>query len=1043
MAHTLRRDLIRAGYGEMLAGTRFVPFSVAAAEVLRTFGSRFESDEEVLRPARLSALFRSQIKLQHFPLQLLRSNPGWEEAFARTISDLEGAGLRPNNLDAPDQLERLHDVAAVWGAIDDLAGRSWTAQRMYVEAAMALDDRPNKWPFSGPALAFVGGEVTVAEARFLSSVPELTMGILVARPAREHYLNRMDMLLGTEVGDVLRSTGAPRISGTERDLIASYLFEPPTTLADPARARSTGPDGTVDLEEHSGLEAEVESTVEWVVRQIADGTALEETAVLLPALDPLASLIADRLARLPWSDGTFPVHVAGGLPLTGFAVGARSLAVIRALRAHLAAESLADVFPTLRSSMTNRRHLSRGAAMDLIWSLGTVGGNPARPEGALEWTDRAARREADLSEQLERAHALEDEAPEAGLARRAIDIERLLVDLRAIRPALDALVELARIMHEGRNLAALWPQLLSFFDEWLLQAGAVQGVLSVLNERLDRMASDPQCGSIVGDDALRIVEEVITSSRVSIGHFGDPVLYIGTVQGAVGLHFCAVRIVNLVEGHLPSIPPEDPVIPDALRKELRALHGEPAISAPTATDRSLNDLHAFDIVVRHVDARIALSSARLDVDRSEREPSSVILEAAAALGRPTRSTGEAAAIIPDAAALRRDSFVPARETAAKFRRGRPLGEAAWQDCVSDGTITVPPHWRVTDALALDRLARLTSVGPARALDGVFTAELAQIRVPGLTPDLPISPSMLERLLRCPHAFLLGNVLGFEEPAAPPPQREIGASAYGQLFHSAASEFYSRNGVSFCRRELTLADWRAGAEEIADRAFDAFLNEYPLVGAAVHRQQRERLRRDVRELIEYDWESPKGRQFIVAERTFGRPVPVELQIGKHSLFLRGRIDRIDVAGSRTLVRDLKTGRAHPRVGKGKNPDPSIDVQIATYGLVAQALSDEWKVPRQVAVAYAYIGRGGAVERAYSEDFHTALEPAARQWLATAAELLADRQFPRTPNVDDCTYCCFRPVCGDAVYTRASNLLAESEGAMVDFGALKGVDRKKAD
>ena len=127
-------------------------------------------------------------------------------------------------------------------------------------------------------------------------------------------------------------------------------------------------------------------------------------------------------------------------------------------------------------------------------------------------------------------------------------------------------------------------------------------------------------------------------------------------------------------------------------------------------------------------------------------------------------------------------------------------------------------------------------------------------------------------------------------------------AYGQFFHAVASEFYNRNGTSFCTRERTLADWLARAEEIADRAFQAFLKEYPLVGEAVRVQQRERLRRDIRELIEYDWETSHGRRFLFAERVFGRPVPVELPLGEHSLFVRGRIDRIDVEG----LEDVGTG-----------------------------------------------------------------------------------------------------------------------------------------
>jgi len=1041
IAHGLRRDLIRNGCGNVLAGTRFVPLSAAAAEVLRNAGKRFRSGEEDLRAARLSGLFRSQMQLRHFSRELLCSKPGWEEAFARTISDLEGSGLCPEDLDVSLRSAPLQDVAAIWRAADESARRSWTVQRTYIEAAIALRDGPEAWPFQGAVLAFVGGEITTAEARFFRAIPELTIGLLAARPARERYLNCMEALLGKDAGDVLRSTTGPRVAGTERDLIASYLFEPPIVLADPDRPRSTGPDDTVEIEEHPGVDAEIEATADWVARQIAGGTALEEIAVLVPTLDPLAGFIASRLARVPWHEGSLPVHVAGGLPLAYFTAGARALAVVRALRGHLAAGSLADVLPALRSSTADGRHLSRGAAMNLAWSLGTVGGNPARPEGALDWADRAADREADLLEQLARAQAIENETPEAGLARRAIDIERLLSDLQAIRPALGALVGLAQLAVNGANLTTLWPRLFSFFDEWLLQPGDGPGVHVILNERLDRMASDEQCGTLAGEEALRIVEEVMTSARVPIGHFGDPSLYLGTVREAVGLQFRAVRVVGLAEGHLPSMPPEDPVMPDALRDSLRFPHAQPAAFLPTAIDRSLNDLHTLDLVVRNVRSHVAFSAARVGIDRSEREPSSVILEAAAALGRPNRSTGEAGAIIPDAAALRRDSFEPARQAAARFRGETPLGEAAWQDCVSRKAISVPPHWRGIETLDLGRVEDLTAGGPAGPLDGIFTNAPVQIQIHGLTPDLPISPSTLETLLRCPHAFLLGNLLGFEEPAAPPTQREIDAPAYGQLFHSVASEFYNRNGTAFCARERTLADWVLLAEEIADQAFHTFLKEYPLVGEAVHAQQRGRLRRDTRQLVAYDWETSHGRRFLYAERVFGRPIPVELPLAEHSLFVRGRIDRIDVEGLRTLVRDLKTGRAHPRIGKAKDPDPGLDVQIAIYGLVAQTLADEWKIPKQVAVAYAYIGRSGAVERGFEKDFHTVLEPAARHWLAVAAGLLSGRQFPRTPNADDCTYCCFRPVCGETGYARAAALLTNADGVLVDFGALKGLDHPR--
>jgi hypothetical protein len=71
----------------------------------------------------------------------------------------------------------------------------------------------------------------------------------------------------------------------------------------------------------------------------------------------------------------------------------------------------------------------------------------------------------------------------------------------------------------------------------------------------------------------------------------------------------------------------------------------------------------------------------------------------------------------------------------------------------------------------------------------------------------------------------------------------------------------------------------------------------------------------------------------------------------------------------------------------------------------------------------------------DDFETTLAPAARQWLAIAAELLAARAFPRTPDTTDCAYCPFRPVCGDRVYERAALVLAAGGGPLAQFLALK--------
>lgn len=237
VAHALRRELIRASRSDALAGTRFVPPAAAAIEVLHLSGVDFIPGETALRRARLLPVLRAGLPLAHFPIELLTSRPGWDGAFAWTIADLEAAGLRPRDLETAGAAARLRDVAAVWRALDESAGLSWMTQRIYLEAALALETEPDRWPYPGAVLVAAGHDATAAEARFFRAIPRATFGILAARPVRGHYLERVEALFGGPAAAALRSTPAPRSSGTERDLLASYFFEPPAVLADADRPR--------------------------------------------------------------------------------------------------------------------------------------------------------------------------------------------------------------------------------------------------------------------------------------------------------------------------------------------------------------------------------------------------------------------------------------------------------------------------------------------------------------------------------------------------------------------------------------------------------------------------------------------------------------------------------------------------------------------------------------------------------------------------------------------------------------------------------------
>ena len=286
-------------------------------------------------------------------------------------------------------------------------------------------------------------------------------------------------------------------------------------------------------------------------------------------------------------------------------------------------------------------------------------------------------------------------------------------------------------------------------------------------------------------------------------------------------------------------------------------------------------------------------------------------------------------------------------------------------------------------------------------------------------------------------FFFECVLGWDLPAAPPAQREIDTLAYGGLLHLVWSPSASSatTALAFPRGARALEEWQRKGAVLARQLFGEFTEQYPLIGEMVRQQQLARLQCDFRTFLEYDWAGGRPRSFHSVERAFGRPEPVELPLSNGPLFVRGFIDRIDVEEGMVLVRDLKSGRSHPRAGKEAKPDPDRDVQIALYGMVARLRASEWGLPDWVAAAYAYVDGRGESERSFRKDF-AMLEAVATGWLEIASGLLRGHLFPRTPRSEDCRYCAFPAVCGVEAQQRAAAVLKDaSEPALTAFRDLK--------
>jgi RecB family exonuclease len=654
--------------------------------------------------------------------------------------------------------------------------------------------------------------------------------------------------------------------------------------------------------------------------------------------------------------------------------------------------------------------------VDAVAALGFLGGTRTCPDGALEWRSR-------LENRLRALDALLSAPQSAGTEREEErrGLERTRAVLHLLQEPLSALTTAAEPFVRGANITELWAATETVLREHIAVPGDGRRVVEALAKSMRALCKTPSIAALRGQAAHRMLEETVLALRLDSSRFGEPAITVATLEQAAGLPFVAVRVLGVAEGILPSSPREDPVLPDRHRAELRAY------GVRSRADRVLAQLQALDRLVRHVSGRIVFSVPRRDIDGSYRELSSVALDVAVALGRGGVS-------VPTPRKLHDLAFAPANEAFTRSRGAAPLRESTWQYLAALRR-QVPATWTERPHLDLRRGHALLEPGrSAGPLDGVFPATGGWFPVvPGSAPERPLSASRWRIFLECPHRFLYEALLGLRPPTEEPDDGELDPLTYGTLFHTVAERFYLRHGEAFRKRQDALTSFDAIAQRIADEAFAEVLEAHALAGSAVRAAQRERLHRDVRALLELDWDLPRDG-VVGVERSFGFDEPLPLVAAGQTVYVRGYIDRIDLEQGAAVLRDLKTGKAKPR--KDDPPDPSIDAQLAFYTLAARTLRERWNLPQTLAAAYVYPSAARHTDRAFRGVAHEQLETSARGWLAMTAGLSVRRSFPRTPVAKDCALCSFKPVCGPSAPSRAAEVIAANPGELAPFGAMKG-------
>ena len=583
--------------------------------------------------------------------------------------------------------------------------------------------------------------------------------------------------------------------------------------------------------------------------------------------------------------------------------------------------------------------------------------------------------------------------------------------------------DLANLEHLGRfalpvieRLAALPAR--ATWGEWVAELQGIAPMVLRRPERVLAVLAELRALGPIGPVALDEVRDVLADELATVAERPPAVRYgrvlVGTLEQARGRAFDVVFVPGLAERIFPQKPREDPILLDALRRELDG-------RLATQGDRAQHERLLLRLAVGAATRRVYLSYSRIELAEARpRVPSFYAMEVRRAL----------AGRIPDPQTLERDAAEVGQARLAWPAPGDPARaiDEVEHDLASLGALlrsgATETRGRARYLLELnDRLARSLRARWARWRPR-FTPHDGIVQVAEGTRDILLgsrptaraySVSALQRFAVCPYQFHLSAICRLAPREEIAPLERLDPLTRGSLFHQVQAE---------CLRDLQGAgrlplsrEALADAQRVLDRTLERVAGEYrEQLAPAVERvwfDEVESLRVDLRTWLEKSVEGQAEWEPFAFELAFGLPggagldarsVREEVTLAG-GWRLRGIVDLVErrrgAPGLR--VTDHKTGlnRTAPGlvVGKGEALQPVL------YGLAVEGIFRQPVIESRL----SYCTRAGE----FSERVVPMTEPARRRGLEVLE--LIDRSIargflPPAPRQKACAICDFRPVCG---------------------------------
>ncbi|MDD5142404.1 PD-(D/E)XK nuclease family protein [Methanoregula sp.] len=350
---------------------------------------------------------------------------------------------------------------------------------------------------------------------------------------------------------------------------------------------------------------------------------------------------------------------------------------------------------------------------------------------------------------------------------------------------------------------------------------------------------------------------------------------------------------------------------------------------------------------------------------------------------------------------------------------------------------------IPDALGIDNLAERVNMERYHrtgvcdsSYDGILSGdETIQEALAGhYGPDHVYSPTSLETYANCPFAYFLGRVINLKE--LPEVEPNLSASDRGTAIHDILSAFYRQwrsaghNKVSLASlNDATEMILKIASEELAQYSFQSPLwdatrilmlgDKYTGPGY-FERFLINEAGEENSPLIPSRFEFSFGMEAGESDDPSSVPEPVELvsQDGGQKMFIRGRIDRVDLTpDGQFVIYDYKSGLQHP---KAKEIEAGTALQLPLYLSAFETISGNhgvgggyYKIRREITRSLVLADPSAKdlmISRVRpSADFSGTIQHS-RDCAFAYIEGIRNGRFP-LPAEEECpnTYCEFRQIC----------------------------------